>query len=437
MKHKVAIVGRPNVGKSTFFNRIIGRRLSIVQDEPGVTRDRIKAECEWCGHVFDVYDTGGIDVKGEDVITRGILSQAREAIKDADVIVFMVDGREGLTSADEEVASLLRKSKKPVILTVNKLDNFEIEKTYEFYSLGLGEPVGISASQPKGIGDLLDIIVSNFNEKNENADTENLKIAIVGKPNVGKSSLVNKLSGTNRVIVSDIAGTTRDAVDVEIEYKGERFTLIDTAGLRRKRSVEAETVEKFSNYRAIDSIERADIVLVVIDASEPLSEQDVKICGLVHEANKPSIIVMNKWDKVAKDEKTMREKERLLNIDLAFMKYFKSVYISAQTGARLDTLFEAILKVRENNTRKLSTGTLNDILENAVISTPAPSRAGKQLKIKYMTQTGICPPNFVLFVNNKDLMTDSYARFIENSIRNAVDFSGTPIKIVCKNSSDK
>lgn len=436
MKNTVAIVGRPNVGKSTLFNRIIGRRLSIVQDEPGVTRDRLKAECEWCGHVFDVYDTGGIDIKSEDIMKKHILAQASYAIKDADVVVFIVDGKEGLTSSDEEVADILRKSKKPVILAVNKLDNYEIEKTYEFYSLGLGDPIGISASQPKGIGDLLDKIVESFPQKHEEKDEENLKIAIVGKPNVGKSSLVNKLSGESRVIVSDIAGTTRDAVDVEIEYKGQKFTFIDTAGLRRKRSVEADTVEKYSNYRAIDSIKRADLVLILIDASEELSEQDVKICGLVHEQNKPSIIVMNKWDKVDKTEKTMKEKERLLDIDLAFMKYYKSVYISALTGSRLNTLFDAILEVRENNTRRLSTGTLNEILQNAVISTPAPSKGGKQLKIKYMTQTGICPPNFVLFVNNKDLMTDSYSRFIENSIRASVNFSGTPIKIVCKNNAD-
>lgn len=436
-KFQVAIVGRPNVGKSTFFNRIIGKRLSIVQDEPGVTRDRLRAECEWCGHVFDVFDTGGIDIKSEDIMKKHILSQAQKAIEDADVVVFIVDGKEGLTAADEEVATMLRKTSKPVVLAVNKLDNYEIEKTYEFYALGLGDPVAISASQPKGIGDLLDIIVSHFPEKNDEAEEENLKIAIVGKPNVGKSSLINRLAGENRVIVSDIAGTTRDAVDVEIEYKGQKFTFIDTAGMRRKRSIEKETVEKYSIYRTLDSIKRADIVLVLLDANEEISEQDVKICGLVHEEGKPSVIVMNKWDKVEnKTEHTMNEKERLLKIDLAFMKYFKSVYISALTGARLDTLLDAMLTVYENSNKRLTTGTLNDILQNASISTPAPSKGGKQLKIKYITQTGVTPPNFVLFVNNKDLMTDSYERFIENSIRSAVDFSGTPIKIVCKNKAD-
>lgn len=429
----VAVVGRPNVGKSTLFNRIAGKRISIVEDEPGVTRDRIYAECEWAGHRFTLVDTGGIDMHANDEISKHIIKQADIAVTLSDVIVFVVDGRDGVVSSDIEVANKLRKCKKPVILAVNKLDNFNTDLIYDFYQLGLGEPMPISSTQGKGVGDLLDAVVADFSKISEEDDqTKGLKIAIVGKPNAGKSSLINRLVGNERVIVSNIAGTTRDAVDVPFNCNKKQYTLIDTAGMRRKRSIEDETVERYSVFRTIDSIRRADVVVLVIDAGEPLSEQDVKIAGLIHEEEKPSVIVMNKWDLVEKDTNTMNKFNEKLLCDLAFMSYFKPVYLSALTGKRVEKLMQAVEEVYANATRKITTGTLNDLIQQAVVSTPPPSKNGKKLKIYYATQTGVTPPSFTLFINDNQILVDNYLKYLENYIRKSVDFSGTPIKINVK-----
>ena len=435
----VAIVGRPNVGKSTFFNRIIGKRISIVQDEPGVTRDRVYGDAEWAGIEFSLVDTGGIDLKSTDEMKKHIFIQAQIAIDIADVILFFVDAKDGLVANDYDVSEILRKSKKPVILVVNKLDNFDVEKIYDFYNLGLGEPIPISSEQKRGLGDLLDKIVLLLPENNKSDEQKKsgLKIAIVGKPNVGKSSLTNKLVGKNRVIVSPVAGTTRDAIEVPFLYKGVEYLLIDTAGLRRKRSIEDGTVERYSVFRTLESIKNADIVLVVFDVSQDITEQDVKIAGLVHEQQKPSIIVLNKWDLVEKDSYTQNKIKQKLYSDLAFMSYFEPVFLSAISGKNIDKLMKAIEKVRLNNTKRVTTGVLNEIVQNALATTPAPQKNGKRLKIRYITQTGIEPPTFVLFVNDTDLMTDSYRRHIENCIRNSVDFSGTPIRITTKSRGEE
>ena len=428
----VAIVGRPNVGKSTLFNRIAGKRISIVQDEPGVTRDRVYAEAEWCGHKFTLIDTGGLDFDAGDIISKHIIKQADIAVGLSDVIIFLVDGKLGISSADIDVANKLRKSKKPVILAVNKLDNFKLDNLYDFYSLGLGEPIPISAEQGKGVGDLLDLVVADFNKIEQEEDSNALKIAVVGKPNAGKSSLINRLVGEERVIVSNIAGTTRDAIDVPFYYNKKQYCLIDTAGMRRKRSIEDESIEKYSVFRTIDSIRKADVVVLVIDASEQISEQDVKIAGLIHEEQKPSVIVMNKWDLIEKQTNTMNKFNEKLLCDLAFMSYFKPVYLSALTGKRMDKLMEAVTQSYENANRKISTGVLNDLIQQAVISTAPPSKNGKKLRIYYITQTGVTPPTFTLFVNDLTIMTDNYLRYLENFLRKQVDFSGTPIKIVVK-----
>lgn len=428
----VAIVGRPNVGKSTLFNRIAGRRISIVQDEPGVTRDRIYAESEWCGRQFTLIDTGGIDLHADDEISKHIIKQADIAVSLSDVIVFVVDGIGGLSSSDIDVAHKLRKSKKPVILAVNKLDNFNTDMVHEFWTLGLGEPMPISAEQGKGVGDLLDKIVEDFNQIPEDSQDDGLKIAIVGKPNAGKSSIINRLVGETRVIVSSIAGTTRDAVDVPFSYNKKKYTLIDTAGMRRKRSIEDASVERYSVFRTIDSIRRADVVVLVLDASEPISEQDVKIAGLIHEEKKPSVIVMNKWDLIEKETNTMNKFNEKLGIDLAFMSYFKPVYLSALTGKRMEKLMQAVIESFENANRKITTGVLNDLIQQAVISTAPPSKNGRKLKIYYATQTGVTPPSFTLFVNDLNIVTDSYLRYLENFIRKQVDFSGTPVSINLK-----
>ena len=430
----VAIVGRPNVGKSTFFNKIVGKRIAIVEDEPGVTRDRVYGDAEWNGTEFSLVDTGGIDLESTDVMKKHILTQAKIAIDIADVILFFVDSKEGLVPSDHDVADILRKSKKPVVLVVNKLDNFNLEVVYEFYNLGLGEPMPISSEQKRGIGDLLDKVVSLLPKKGKTNEhsKEGLKIAIVGKPNVGKSSLTNCLVGKERVIVSDIAGTTRDAVEVPFSKNGKDYLLIDTAGLRRKRSVEDGTVERYSVFRTLESIRRADVVLVLFDVTQDISEQDVRIAGLVHEEQKPTVIVMNKWDAVEKDTFTQNKIKEKLAIDLAFMSYFEPVFISALTGKNIDKLMAAVEKVRENNTKRITTGTLNEIIQNALATTPAPAKGGKRLKILYATQTGVEPPTFVLFVNDTDIMTNSYLRHIENCIRKSVDFCGTPIRITTK-----
>lgn len=435
----VAIVGKPNVGKSTLFNRVVGRRISIVQDEPGVTRDRIFADAEWCGNCFTLVDTGGIDLKKDDEISKHILIQADIAIAMSDIILYIVDGKEGLLPSDYEVADKLRKSKKKVVLVVNKLDNYDETALYDYYNLGLGEPVGISAEQAKGIGDLLDIVVKALPKKVTADKLDNItRIAVVGKPNAGKSSLINKIIGENRVIVSSVAGTTRDAIEIPFKRNGKDFTLIDTAGLRRKAKIEDESVEKYSAYRTIDAIRRSDVVVLVIDASIPLSEQDVKIAGLIYDEKKPIVVAMNKWDIAQSETVTMKKLDEDLKRDLAFMNYYVSVYLSALTGKRLDKLFTAIDKALENANRKVQTGVLNEIIQSAITLTPPPTKSGKKLKINFIKQLDSVPPSFVLFVNDVTLLSDTYKRYIENNIRSAIDFSGTPITInvKCKSEED-
>ncbi len=437
-KPLVAIVGRPNTGKSTFFNKICGKRISIVDDLPGVTRDRIYADAEWCGHAFTMVDTGGLDVKSDDTFQKSIKTQAQIAIDLAEVIVFIVDGMAGLVPADYEVAELLRKTKKPVVLVVNKLDKFEVEKTYDFYQLGLGEPYPISCAQSKGLGEVLDAIVNSFSFKVEaDAVDEAIKIAVVGRPNAGKSSIVNRILGEDRVLVSNVAGTTRDAIDTDFKYNGKKYTIIDTAGMRRQRSVLKESVEGYSVIRAMEAIKRADVVLIVFDASEEISEQDVRIAGYVHEENKPSIVVMNKWDLVEKDGNTINNYQKMLEDKLSFMSYFKPLYLSALTGKRLEKIMPTVNEVYENSTRRITTGTLNEIIQKAILSQEPPIKKGKKLKIMYATQAETNPPTFVIFVNDATLVHFSYERFLENRLRDAVNFEGTPIKLVFKNRKEE
>ncbi len=437
-KPLVAIVGRPNTGKSTFFNKICGKRISIVDDLPGVTRDRIYADAEWCGHAFTMVDTGGLDVKSDDTFQKSIKTQAQIAIDLAEVIVFIVDGMAGLVPADYEVAELLRKTKKPVVLVVNKLDKFEVEKTYDFYQLGLGEPFPISCAQSKGLGEVLDAIVNSFSFKVEaDAVDEAIKIAVVGRPNAGKSSIVNRILGEDRVLVSNVAGTTRDAIDTDFRYNGQKYTIIDTAGMRRQRSVLKESVEGYSVIRAMEAIKRADVVLIVFDASEEISEQDVRIAGYVHEENKPSIVVMNKWDLVEKDGNTINNYQKMLEDKLSFMSYFKPLYLSALTGKRLEKIMPTVNEVHENSTRRITTGTLNEIIQKAILSQEPPTKKGKKLKIMYATQAETNPPTFVIFVNDATLMHFSYERFLENRLRDAVNFEGTPIKLIFKNRKEE
>ncbi len=425
----VAIVGRPNVGKSTLFNKIAGKRISIVENRPGITRDRLYADCEWLTKKFILIDTGGLELKSEDEMWSHIKKQADVAIETADVVVFVCDGKAGLTGSDYDVADMLRRSGKNVVLAVNKLDNYSPDLLYDFYCLGLGEPIGISAEQSQGIGDLLDEVCSFFDKEAEaDDDVEDVKIAVVGKPNAGKSSLTNKLLGFERTIVSDMAGTTRDSVDTPLCYKGKNYTLIDTAGIRRKRSVE-EDVEYYSVIRALASIRRADVVFCVIDASQGITEQDVKICGYAHEQGKPTVIVMNKWDLVEKDTGTINKFNDKLKCDLAFMDYFKSVYISAKTGQRTEKLFPLADEVLEHAKTRITTGTLNDFVADCVRTTEPPTKNGRRLKIYYAVQDGVCPPSFVFFVNDEELMHFSYKRFLENSLRRSFDFSGTPIRL--------
>lgn len=437
-KPLVAIVGRPNTGKSTFFNKICGKRISIVDDLPGVTRDRIYADAEWCGHGFTMVDTGGLDVKSDDTFQKSIKTQAQIAIDLADVIVFVVDGMSGIVPADYEVAELLRKTNKNVVLVVNKLDKFEVEKTYDFYSLGLGEPYPISCAQSKGLGEVLDAIVSHFPNKYD-LEEENkvVKIAVVGRPNAGKSSIVNRILGEDRVLVSNIAGTTRDAIDSNFRYNGKDYTIIDTAGMRRQRSVLKESVEGYSVIRSMEAIKRADIVLIVFDASEEISEQDVRIAGYVHEENKPSIVVMNKWDLIEKDGSTINEYQKILEDKLAFMGYFKPLFLSAKTGKRLEKIMPTIDEVCENASRRITTGTLNEIIQKAILAQEPPSKKGKRLKIMYSTQAETNPPTFVIFVNDATLLHFSYERFLENRLRAAVNFEGTPIKLIFKNRKEE
>ena len=433
----VAVVGRPNVGKSTFFNRVAGKRISIVEDTPGVTRDRIYADAEWCGHYFTLIDTGGIELKSDDVMWKHIRAQAELAMEIADVILFVVDGRAGIISDDYDVADYLRSSKKPVVLAVNKLDTGNMDATYDFYALGLGEPIGISAEQSLNLGDLLDEVCSHFPKNDEEeADPDVFKIAVVGKPNAGKSSLVNKILGFNRVIVSDIAGTTRDAVDTEFTMNGKKYCIIDTAGIRKKSKVTLD-VEYYSVVRSIEAIRRADAVAVVMDAGEPVSEQDIKICGLVHESAKPSVIVLNKWDKIEKDTFTQEGYKATLNEELKFMSYYKPLFISALTGQRVPQVIGTLEKVFENASRQVSTGVLNDVLQDAMSVNEPPNYNGKKLRVYYTTQTGTNPPTFTMFVNDEKIMHFSYKRYLENALRKAFDFSGTPIRIKIRNRNNE
>ncbi len=429
-KPLVAVVGRPNVGKSTFFNKVCGKRISIVKDTPGVTRDRIYADAEWCGYNFTLVDTGGIELKSDDGMFKHIRAQAEAAMELSDVILFFTDAKSGPVASDYDVAELLRHTKKPVLLVVNKLDNFDPQATYDFYSLGLGTPHPISCEQGLGIGDLLDEVVALFPRRTEEDEEFSLKIAVVGRPNVGKSSLVNRMLGFDRVIVSDEAGTTRDAVDTQFRYMGKSYTLIDTAGMRRKRSIEDESVEDYSVMRSISAISRADVVMVVFDSSEEISEQDVRIAGYVHEQGKPNIIVMNKWDKVEKDSHTVEKFNDKLKTALAFMDYYKAIYISAATGQRTEKLIGLCDEVFVNASQRISTGVLNDVISEAVAMNEPPAHSGRRLKILYATQPETNPPKFVIFVNDEKLVHFSYRRYLENYLRKSFDFSGTPIKLI-------
>lgn len=432
-KPLVAIVGRPNVGKSTFFNKMAGRRISIVENKPGVTRDRIYADAEWCGKKFTMVDTGGIEVKSDDEMWKHIRRQAELAVELADVVLFFTDGKQGITADDDEVAKYLRKTGKPVVLAVNKVDTRDHSVIYEFYALGLGEPIPVSAEQSLNLGDLLDAIVEKFPKtEGEEESGAALKIAVVGKPNAGKSSLVNKILGFDRVIVSDVAGTTRDAVDTAFSYNEKNYILVDTAGIRRKNKVD-EDVEYYSVVRAIAAIRKADIVLIVVDSSEKMTEQDVRICGLVHEAGKPSVIVMNKWDAVEKETGTMNVFQKKLKEDLKFMDYFRPVFISAKTGQRVPEVLKAAEASYENSVRRITTGTLNEVIQDAVAVNEPPSYKGRRLKVLYATQVASNPPSFVLFVNDSELVHFSYKRYLENSLRKAFDFTGTPVRIIIRN----
>ena len=433
-KPLVAIVGRPNVGKSTLFNRLIGRRLSIVEDTPGVTRDRIYADAEWLTHSFTLIDTGGIEPESEDIIAVQMRRQAELAIETADVIVFLVDGREGMTAADEEVAAMLRKSNKPVVLAVNKLDAPKYnDAIYEFYALGLGDPIIISAGQGLGLGDMLDEVCAHFPLEAQEEGEHPLNIAVVGKPNVGKSSLVNAILGEERCIVSNIPGTTRDAVDTLFTVDGEPFVLVDTAGIRRKRAVEDETIERYSVIRSLAAVRRADVVLIVVDAEQGLSEQDVKIAGYVHEEGKPSVLVVNKWDLIEKDTNTMNKFKKDMQVDLAFMDYVPFLFLSAKTGQRVNKLLSAAKESYAQSIRRITTGTLNDIVNEAISMTEPPAMSGKRLKIYYATEVSVQPPTFVIFVNDEALVHFSYKRYMENYFRKTFGFAGTPIRIIFRN----
>ena len=433
-KPVVAIVGRPNVGKSTLFNVLAGERISIVQDTPGVTRDRIYADVSWLKYNFTLIDTGGIEPDSGDIILSQMREQAQIAIDTADVIIFITDVRQGLVDADEKVADMLRRSKKPVLLVVNKVDNFDkfMPDVYEFYNLGIGEPIPVSAASMLGIGDMLDTVVSYFPEREgEEEEDDRPKIAIVGKPNVGKSSIVNKLTGKNRVIVSDIAGTTRDAIDTDIRFQGKEYIFIDTAGLRRKNKIKEE-LERYSIIRTVTAVERADVVVVVIDAVEGVTEQDAKIAGIAHERGKGVIIAVNKWDAIEKNDKTIYEFTRRVREVLSFMAYAEILFISAETGQRLSKLFEMIDMVMENQTLRIQTGVLNEIITEAVAMQQPPSDRGRRLKIFYVTQVSVKPPTFVVFVNDKELMHFSYTRYLENKIRDTFGFRGTSLKFIIR-----
>lgn len=438
-KPVVAIVGRPNVGKSTLFNALAGEMISIVKDTPGVTRDRIYADVTWLDRTFTLIDTGGIEPDTNDIILSQMREQAEIAINTADVIVFITDVRQGLVDSDAKVADMLRRSKKPVILAVNKVDNFDkfMTDVYEFYNLGIGEPVPISAASRLGIGDLLEEVSKHFPEHDdEEEEDERPRVAIVGKPNVGKSSIINKLLGEDRVIVSNIAGTTRDAIDTEIKRNGKEYIFIDTAGLRRKSKIKEE-LERYSIIRTVTAVERADVVVVVIDASEGVTEQDAKIAGIAHERGKGVIIAVNKWDAIEKTDKTIYEHTNKIREVLSYMPYAEIIFISALSGQRLNKLFDLIDVVIENQTLRIATGVINEIMSEAVALQQPPSDKGKRLRLYYMTQVAVKPPTFVIFVNDKELMHFSYTRYIENKVREAFGFRGTPLKFIIRERKEK
>lgn len=432
-KPLVAIVGRPNVGKSTFFNRISGQKIAIIENTPGVTRDRIYADAEWLSHEFVLVDTGGIDLNTEDVIRSQMRAQAQIAIDSADVILYFVDAKEGLVAEDYEVADLLRRTVTPVITVVNKADNKKDEQNvYDFYVLGLGDVMPISAEQGLGIGDLLDAVVAHFGEYETVEEDETFKIAFVGKPNVGKSSLTNKILGENRTIVSDVPGTTRDAIDSYFEKNGQKYTLIDTAGMRKKGRIDDASIERYSVIRALNAVRRADVIVMMIDATEGITEQDVKIAGYVDYEGKPVVIAVNKWDAIEKDTYTSIEFNKKIDVQLDFMPYAKSVYISAKTGQRIDKLFELAKEAKDNNEKRITTGLLNDCIRDAITAVQPPSDKGRRLKIFYATQASVKPPTFILFVNDSELVHFSYKRYLENYLRKTFDFSGTPIRIIVR-----
>lgn len=430
----VAIVGRPNVGKSTLFNTLAGDKISIVQDTPGVTRDRIYADVTWLNYNFTIVDTGGIEPESNDIILRSMREQAEIAISTADVIMFITDVRQGLVDADGKVADMLRRSGKPIVLVVNKVDSFEkyMPDVYEFYNLGLGDPVPVSAASQLGIGDMLDEVAKYFNESaTEEQEDERPRIAIIGKPNVGKSSIINKLLGEDRVIVSDIAGTTRDAIDTTITRNGNEYVFIDTAGLRRKNKIKEE-IERYSIIRTVSAVERCNVAVLVIDAEEGITEQDTKIAGIAHERGKGMIIVVNKWDAIEKNDKTIYKFTQDIRQKLSYMPYAELLFVSAKTGQRLPKLFDTIDAVIENHSLRIATGVLNEIMSEAVALNQPPSDKGKRLRLYYITQVSVKPPTFVIFVNDRELMHFSYTRYIENKIREAFGFSGTPLKFIIR-----
>jgi len=437
VKPLVAIIGRPNVGKSTFFNRLVGKRISIVEDVPGVTRDRIYADTRWQNHEFTLIDTGGLDLDSDDVFLSSMRQQVDIAVSSADVILYFVDGRTGLTPTDYDVADYIRRSGKPVIPVVNKVDTPSIEKlAYEFYSLGLGDPFCISSVQGLGLGDLLDEVIKYFPEENAGEEKEEkLSIAVVGRPNAGKSSLVNRILGEDRVIVSDIAGTTRDAIDTAFVQDGQNYVIIDTAGMRRKSRVDDMTLERYSVIRALTAVRRADVVVLMVDVDGGISEQDAKIAGYVHEEGKPIIIVANKWDLIEKDDHSMKKYTDAIFSTLSFIPWAPVLFISCKTGQRVDRLLPLVREVYENSQRRISTGLLNDVINDAVAASEPPSHKGQNLRIYYSTQAEVGPPTFIMFVNNADVMHYSYQRYLENYLRKTFNFRGTPIKIVCRNKS--
>ena len=439
-KPLVAVVGRPNVGKSTFFNRIAGHRISIVEDTPGVTRDRIYADCEWLNRKFTLIDTGGIDPRTDDILLKQMRAQAEVAIDTCDVILFFTDGRTGLTADDEDVATMLRRSGKPVILVVNKVDHPGMnDAVYDFYSLGLGEPFPISSTNMLGLGDLLDEVIRHFPKETGGMEEEahTIQIAVVGRPNVGKSSLVNRILGQERSMVSDLAGTTRDAIDTAFIRDGQRYNIIDTAGIRRKRAIEDASIERYSILRALTAVRRCDVALIVLNAEEGVTEQDTKIAGYVHEEGKAAIIVVNKWDAVEKDTYTLEAFRKQVLEDLKFMDYAPVVFISALTGQRVPKVLETVKAVYEQASRRVTTGLLNDVLADATASLQAPFMNGRRLKIYYATQQGVCPPTFVFFVNDEDLMHFAYQRYLENQFRKTFGVEGTPIRFILREKNQK